>query len=271
MGRAETASAFGRLPVCPEDMVVCPEKNRRLGDSFRGCQDLHPWQDGRFPVCAWQDGLHEGHEGAVPARPASVRCRPAIRQPRKGLGTVRGTGFTLLELMIVLVLVGLLISMVLPSASPALPDQLRAVGQIISTDLAYARSLAIAHGSTYRVRFEVSQNRYILEHTGADSTLNLLPDSPWRNPLDPPDQHIVRLDELPQVGRGVRLAAVRPPIPDDETIGEVEFGPFGGTTDSTAVVIWISAGQGQTQRFLSVIVDPITGLTSLGTLSAQTP
>jgi prepilin-type N-terminal cleavage/methylation domain-containing protein len=233
MGRAERIAAFGRLPVCPG-----------------------------------QTGLDEA---GVLDQPGGARSCPAIRQPRKGLGTGRRTGFTLMELMIVLVLIGLLISMVLPSASPALQEQLRAVGQIISTDLAYARSLAIAHGSTYRLRFEVSQNRYILQHTGADPTLNLLPASPWRNPEDPPDQHIVRLDALPQVGRAVRLAAVRPPSSTDETIGEVEFGPLGGTTASTAVVIWLSAGQGQTQRFLAVTVDPITGLASLGTLSAQAP
>lgn len=182
-----------------------------------------------------------------------------------------GKAFTLIELMIVLVLIGLLISMTLPSSTPVVHEQLQAVGQIISTDLAYARSLAIAHGSTYRVRFELANNRYILQHTGPDSTLNILPQSPWRNPEDPPDQHIVRLAELPQVGNTVRLAGIHPPNSSDPSIGEVEFGPLGGTTTGTELIIWLSAGQGQNQRFLRITVDPITGLASPGPVSGQIP
>jgi len=181
------------------------------------------------------------------------------------------SGFTLIELLIVLVLIGLLVSLALPSSNPSVYEQLRAVGQIVNTDLAYARSLAISHGSTYRVRFETANNRYVLQHTGSDPTLNVLPNSPWRNPDDPPDQHIVRLDELPQVGIPVRLAAIRPSSSSDGGTGDVEFGPLGGITNSTAVVIWLSAGQGQIQRFLSITVDPITGLASLGTVTGEGP
>lgn len=232
MGRAEADSVFGKLPV-------------RLG-FFR-----------RQPAADW-------------ASPVPPRQCPA-RRPANGKRTLPWSGFTLIEMMIVLVLIGLLISMALPSATPTVHEQLRAVGQIISTDLAYARSLAIAHGSTYRVRFELAQNRYILQHTGTDPTLNQLPDSLWRNPGDPPDQHIVRLDELPQIGVPVRLAAVRPPAAGDGSVGEVEFGPLGGTTSSGEVVIWLSAGQGQNQRFLSITVHPITGLASLGTITGHSP
>ncbi len=233
MGRTETASAPGRLPL------------RRMGSAMP------------------QGGLVSVGGALSVGRPSGLLGGGRQRAPI--------AGFTLIELMIVLVLIGLLISMAMPSTTPALSEQLRAVGQIISTDLAYARSLAISHGSTYAVRFELANNRYILQHTGTDPRLNLLPDSPWRNPEDPPDRHIVRLEELPQMGIPVRLAAVWPPSSSDETVGEVEFGPLGGTTTSTAVVIWLSAGQGQNQRFLSITVDPITGLTSLGPIAAQIP
>lgn len=184
---------------------------------------------------------------------------------------VRIAAFTLIELLIVLVVIGLLVSFALPSSNPSVYEQLRAVGQIISADLAYARSLAISRGSTYRVRFEIAKNRYVLQHTGADPTLNTLPDSPWRNPDDPQDQHIVRLDQLPQVGVPVRLAAIRPSSSSDNSVGEVEFGPLGGITANTAVVIWLSAGQGKIERFLSITVDPITGLASLARITAENP
>jgi len=211
----------------------------------------------------------------VPGVPRPGLDRPIYGERSQGADKRRfgfpRTAFTLIELLIVLVVIGLLVSFALPSSNPSIYEQLRAVGQIISADLAYARSLAISHGSTYRVRFETTQNRYVLQHTGADPTLNTLPDSPWRNPDDPPDQHIVRLDQLPQVGVPVRLKAIRPSSSSDETVGEVEFGPLGGTTNNTAVVIWLSAGQGKTERFLSITVDPITGLVSLAKVTAETP
>lgn len=207
--------------------------------------------------------------------PKQVSCSRGQGFAERVAGTLPlrmvGAGFTLIELLIVLVLIGLLVGLALPSSSPTVHEQLWSVGQIVATDLAYARSLAIAYGSTYRVRLEPVPNRYVLQHTGSDATLNPLPNSPWRNPDDPPDQHIVRLDELPQVGIPVQLTAVHPTGSTGQGTGEVEFGPLGGTTSSTAVVIWLSAGKGQIQRYLSITVDPITGLATLGTVTAEGP
>ncbi|MCS7304279.1 MAG: type II secretion system GspH family protein [Thermoguttaceae bacterium] len=238
----------------------------------------HPFASKPAWVSEAKASCWKGSREAVHSNQTSIDLERTDCSACQGIGllsdggqTTACRGFTLIELMIVLVLIGLLISITLPSTSPAVHEQLRAVGQIIRTDLAYARSLAIAHGSTYRVRFELLQNRYILQHTGPDPTLNLLPNSPWRHPADPPDQHVVRLDQLPQVASSVRLAAVQPPSSANQTIGEVEFGPLGGTTHSTAVVIWLSAGQDQNQRFLSISVDPITGLTSFGPMVVRVP
>ncbi len=179
-------------------------------------------------------------------------------------------GFTLIELLIVVALMGLLAGLVLPRADPSLHEQLRSAAQILVADLAYGRSLAVTNNSEYRFTFDLENNRYILEHSGANPALDTLPDSPYRSPNDPPHQQIVALEELPSLGSGVRIAGVAQGSPP-QPAAEVEFGPLGETTGMKETIIWLAAGAGSTTRYVELHVNPVTGLTTVEPYSGTGP
>ena len=186
-------------------------------------------------------------------------------------GRRQSAGFTLLELLIVIAVVAILAGAFLPSSSPSLYDQLRGTAQILKTDLAYGRSLAVTNNSYYRFEFDVDENRYVLEHNGSNPSLATLPDSPFRASDDPPNQHIVDLDDLPHVGPTVRLVVVASSAAGMQRVDDVEFGPLGETTRSQSTLIWLAAGSGSAARYICLTVNPVTGLAQLGDYTTTGP
>ncbi len=183
----------------------------------------------------------------------------------------RIAGFSLVELLIVIAVMGILAGIVLPSSNPTIHDQLRSAAQIVATDLAYARSLAVTHGSLYRTTFDTAANRYVIEHSGTNPALDRLPSSPFRDPDDPPDQHVVDLGNLPRIGAYVQLVAVTTVGGMAARPGEVEFGPLGETSESKITAIWLSAGNDRSRRYIVLHVNPITGLATIGPFSGVGP
>ena len=180
-------------------------------------------------------------------------------------------GFSLIELLIVVSLMGILAGILIPRFQPSIHEQLQGAGHLVAADLAYARSLAVANDSTYQIQFEGDTNQYVLKHDGANAMLDTLPASPFRMPNDLPNEQTTDLDELPQVGPTVVLTAMHtgatPPVPVDT----VRFGPLGGTTRSEETVIWLSCGVDQSARFLSVHINPVTGLATVGKFTGTAP
>ena len=181
------------------------------------------------------------------------------------------SGLTLLELLMVLAVVGLLAGLVLPSAQPTVHEQLRSAARILAADMAYARSLAVSNGSRYRIVFEPSLNRYALEHSGTATPLDTLPDSPFRKPGDPPNRHITRFDELPRAGAGVRLLGAAARSGSYEKVSTVEFGPLGATTHAGPTVVWLAAGAASETRYITVTVNPVTGLAGVDSIAVVGP
>ncbi len=179
-------------------------------------------------------------------------------------------GFTLIELLIVISIMAIIGAMVLPSASPAISQRLRAAGDMLGSDLGYARSLAVSNGSNYRVKIDPGNNRYVIEHSGTNASLDVLPPGPFWSASDPTTQHIVDLDLLPTLSQGgVRLAAAA--TGTGTPITEIEFGPLGATTESGESQIWFAAGTGTEERSLAVTVNPSTGLATVGQIGGLSP
>jgi prepilin-type N-terminal cleavage/methylation domain-containing protein len=180
-------------------------------------------------------------------------------------------GLSLLEMLLVVAIMGILAAIVLPSAQPAIYDQLRSTAEIVATDLAYARSLAVANNDNYRITFDLSANRYVMQHSGTNPALNTLPRSPFSSLNDPPDQHIVDLDTLPHVGPTVRLAGVATTGTATQSVSTVEFASLGQTTCADPTTLWLIAGSGSDKKYITLIVNPVTGLTQTGACSAAGP
>jgi Tfp pilus assembly protein FimT len=174
-------------------------------------------------------------------------------------------------MLIVVSLIGILAASVLPSTSPSLHEQLHASAQVVASDLAYARSLAVTNNSQYRITFNTGANSYVLTHTGASSTLDVLPPSPFRSSADVATEHTVTLSELPQLGTPAVLAAVHAGVDSPSSTTTIEFNALGGTTRTQETVIWLGAGAGGDRCYLSVRVNPITGLTWIENYQAAAP
>ena len=203
---------------------------------------------------------------AVPCAPLAA-CQPVVpRESRRS-----DAGFTLLELLMVIAVVAILTAVVMPWSESSSQETMAAAAQTVATDFAYARSLAVANNSSYVVHFDTGQNRYILEHCGTNTALDTLPDSVFRDSDDPPDQHIVRLDTLPGIGRPVKLANVFHAGSTLETVNNIEFGPLGETTKTGYSIVLLTLGSDSPQRYALVLVNPITGLASIYTPSQALP
>jgi type II secretory pathway pseudopilin PulG len=176
-----------------------------------------------------------------------------------------------LELLLVIAVVGILVLLVLPSSQPGVHDQLQATARIVAADLAYARGLAVSNNSNYRFTFDLPNNRYVMQHSGSNSTLATLPDSPFRSPGDPPTQHIVRLGDLPHLGPTVKLVVAATGTTSSTRTDTLEFGPLGQTTATSPTTIWLSAGSNADARYITVQVNPVTGLADVGPFGRDGP
>jgi Tfp pilus assembly protein FimT len=174
-------------------------------------------------------------------------------------------------MLIVVVLVSILAKMAISSAMPNVYEQLSATANILTGEMAYARGLAVGNNSSYCFTVDTTNNRLILRNTGSDSTLTNMPASPFRSSSDPTDQYIVALSSFPSLGMPVTLLGAQTAGATPQSLTTIEYGPYGATTQANQTVIWLTAGIGTTRRFMSITVNPITGLSSVGSYSGTAP
>lgn len=170
---------------------------------------------------------------------------------------------TLIELLLTLAVLGILAAVLIPQLSGDLPERLSSAAQVISADLDYARSLAVANNTRYRITFDVPNNEYKLRHSGTNAIFNTLPRSPFGQTADAVNEQTTDLSQLPIPEPRVRMVAVVQMQGAGLATSTVEFTPLGGTTSSQVTAIWLACGSGQLRRYCAVSIDPVTGLVSI--------
>src|SRR3954467_3504147 len=136
-------------------------------------------------------------------RPRPLRCTKepvrssAARCAMPSHGSSPRTALTLVELLLTIAVLGILAAILIPQLTGDLPERLTAGAQVVAADLDYARSLAVANNSPYRVTFDPANNLYSLRHSGTNAQFNTLPRSPFRQNDDPVDQQTTKLATLP--------------------------------------------------------------------------
>ncbi|MBC8218789.1 MAG: prepilin-type N-terminal cleavage/methylation domain-containing protein [Planctomycetes bacterium] len=94
--------------------------------------------------------------------PARLRCSYHGSQSGPGLRPVI-SGFTVIEILIVVVILAIAAMTAIPMISSAGSIQVRSAGNMIAADLEYAKSLAITKGQRFSVVFDTSAESYSIE------------------------------------------------------------------------------------------------------------
>jgi len=102
--------------------------------------------------------------------PSSLCCACNGPDIQGRLRRARG-GFTIIEILIVVVILAIAAMTAIPMISSAGSIQVRSVANMIAADLEYAKSLAITKGQRYSVVFDTSSDSYRIEDE-SDTTIS---------------------------------------------------------------------------------------------------
>jgi hypothetical protein len=158
----------------------------------------------------------------------------------------------------------------IPMFQGGLVDQLENAAQIVLADSQRARQLAIANNSKYKLVFSDARS-YYLQHSGTNAALNTLPSWPYAQSSDPATRQTTILDKLPGLTDVDIVGAVQVVDATRQSINELEFTALGATSRAHPTEVWIAAGQGAARRYLSIVVNPVTGLAEVGAVQVQSP
>jgi prepilin-type N-terminal cleavage/methylation domain-containing protein len=158
-------------------------------------------------------------------------------------------GFTVIELVIVVVIIAIAAMVAIPIMSSASGFQIRSAANMIAADLEYAKTMAISKGQTFSVVFDETTESYRIEDQN---------DTIIRHPVKKGFDYIVdfRTDS--------RLSKVDIEAVNFDTTSEVKFdylgSPSNGANNSLNTgVVSLRAGQ----MTATVSVEPVTGFISI--------
>jgi general secretion pathway protein H len=163
-------------------------------------------------------------------------------------------GFTLIEIIIVVVILGIAAAVVVPTISSAADMQVRSAANRISADLDYAKGLAITHQSFYTIVFDESGESYeILDSTG----------SAVENPFTGQDSFVIDFSADSHLSRVDIVTADFDSNIDNAITFDYLGSPYSGTDTTTP----LNSGQIALQAddfSLTVDVEPVTGYITIG-------
>ncbi len=167
----------------------------------------------------------------------------------KGPGQQVADGFTLIELMIVLVILAVAAAIAVPMASSAGSLQLRSAVNMVAADLEYAKSLAIGTGQRHSVVFDDGAETYRI----VDANGNVI-----KHPVKKGFDYIVSFSTDKRLGQ---VNIFRADFDGSQTVSFDYLGsPYNGAAGGLASgVVTLQAG-GVTR---TVTVEPVTGFVSI--------
>jgi len=158
--------------------------------------------------------------------------------------------FTLLELLIVIVLIGIAATMAIPMLSGTDGTRVRAAGNLLAADLGFAQVESITHATDpCVVVFDQANGSYTIARASAPTT-----------PITDPGTNQSFVTTF-GTGRASELGGVSIQgysLGGDDTLG---FGMYGQTDQTTAASVTLQSGS----VTLTVQVDPTSGETSITT------
>ncbi len=165
---------------------------------------------------------------------------------RRGSTSLAPRGFTLVEVLVVIVIIGLAGAIVVPSLLNPGTLGVQAAGRMIISDILIAQNDAIASQAVRRVIFEPANNRYRVTDQ-AGTTLN----ASWKSGGLGAANFIVDFNTDP------RFTGVTMQNPVFNGVAFLEFDPLGAPTDGGSVDVL-----GGNIRY-RIAVAPFTGLVTI--------
>lgn len=163
------------------------------------------------------------------------------------------TGFTLVELLIVLVLIAIAAMVAVPMMSSAASMQIRSAANMVAADLEYAKSMAISRGQNFSVVFDKNTESYSIK----DQTDTII-----QHPVKKGSLYTINFQSDSRLGRVDISDAVFNPNSSQTITFDYLGSPYSGTGISNPLnsgVITLNAG-GITKR---INVEPVTGYISI--------
>jgi prepilin-type N-terminal cleavage/methylation domain-containing protein len=179
------------------------------------------------------------------------------------IATRRSRGFSLIELLSVIVVMAILAAVVLTGSAPSYHEQLQSAARVVAAELNHVRSLAETDGSRYTATFDIDANRMVVQHSGTNAALDHLTRAVFLSKDDTAEQHVLDLDEM-DCFENVSFSRVAVLSTSLEPATSVEFGPLGETTAQYPTLIWLAGGPEDSRLYLLIAVDPATGMVSIG-------
>ncbi|MHC4572817.1 MAG: pilus assembly FimT family protein [Planctomycetota bacterium] len=184
---------------------------------------------------------------------AKLRCRPRVSLLACSCAARpqvrRRRAFTLIEIIIVVVIIGIVALLAIPIAGSAASVQIRSAANMVAADLEYAKSMAISRGQYFSVVFDEINESYRIE----DQSDSVIP-----HPVKKGFDYVVDFRSERRLDK-VGIAGV-----DFNSTGVVKFDylgcPYDGDTKPLNIgVVSLQAG-GAT---VNVNVEPVTGFISI--------
>lgn len=167
----------------------------------------------------------------------------------KGGGSASGqpAGFTLLELIVVIIIIGFMSAMIIPTIGGSINNlKLKTASKRVSAALRYARNQAVSQKKTYLATFDFEKNSLSLKKKVKES--------------QEPEEEITKKPEIKTyyLPEGVKIEKV---VANEEEVDSglfhLIFFPYGGSSGGTITLT------GNRDKTYNIEVDFITGLVKL--------